>query len=123
MKRRKRKSIRIDNSEQDQIQLPSNFKKDCQLIQYNEAEYTNPSVDKVEDLVFYTIKDKVSWLNIYGFQYHNSIRQIIKQNNIDEFIAYLTVEVNHRNKAIELPDCFFFSVKSLYLKPNSPDLN
>lgn len=121
MKRRKRKSVRIN--EPEDAPVLSDFTKDCQLIQYNEEEYLNQPVADVEELIFSNIADKVSWLNIYGFQYHSKIRKIIRQNHLDEFISYLTAESNHRNKAIELPDCFFFSVKSLYYKSNISDLN
>lgn len=121
MKRRKRKSVKIDHSNGEQNQL--NLSKDFQLIQYNESDFSVTAVENIEDLIFAKQTDQVVWLNIYGFQYHAAVRKIIKQNNIDEFIAYLTSEVNHRNKAIELPNCFFFTVKSLYYNTNNTDLN
>lgn len=83
---------------------------------YNQANYRVIDVEDLAPLQFKNYPDEVFWLNIYGLQHQQAIRQIVTQNKLDEFILNLTAEGNHRNKVIELENCFFFSLKAPVVK-------
>lgn len=112
MKRKNRKTVHLFKNKLED--LSSDFYSNCSLIEYNENTHKNSSFKTIEDIGFAS-NDLFSWLNIYGFNYPEAIKQIVKQNQIDEFVINITTESNHRNKAVELNDGFAFTLKSLFL--------
>ncbi len=84
----------------------------CDLWHYNKQVWSKETVKEVDPIIFSEYAPQVVWLNVYGLEEQKAIRQIVTQNSLDEFILNLTVESNHRNKIIELSNCFFFSLKA-----------
>mgnify|MGYP000291458364 CR=1 FL=1 len=112
MKRKSRRKVNpFDNIEEVKLE---EFLGNCSLIEYNSENSQNPSLQVKEDFKLTESDSKISWLNIYGLNYINSFKQIIAVNRLDEFLGYLILENNHRNKVIELSDSFFLSLKSPY---------
>lgn len=58
----------------------------------------------------------VTWVNSYGLGETELFAEIIKHNNLDEFIRRLINENTHRNKTIELEDNIFLAINTIHLK-------
>lgn len=82
----------------------------CHWMRYNEQEVSEDVVTAANKVVWDTTK--IHWLNLYGFEFNQGIRTIVEQNSLDEFIVLLTVDQEHRNKAIELKQGVLFTIKS-----------
>jgi magnesium transporter len=94
----------------------------CNLWHYNKQTWNKETVSDVAPLVFSNYTPQVVWLNVYGLTEQQAIRQIVTQNRLDEFILNLTAESDHRNKIIELSNCFFFSLKAPVVRQAEDDL-
>lgn len=119
MKRKNRKTVHLFKNSNEAI--AKDFFSNCSLIEYNSEFHGQKKFKKIEAIIFEQ-KQQVSWLNIYGFQYSQAIKQIVQQNNIDEFLINLTTETNHRNKVIELTNCFFLTLKSPFYEEENPEV-
>ncbi len=91
-----------------------NFLSNCTLTEYSKDVHKNIQANELDRIVLNKDHSQISWLNIYGFQHTDAVRKIISLNNMDEFLVNLIQENNHRNKVIELNDCFFLTLKSPY---------
>jgi magnesium transporter len=95
--------------------MADNFLKDTSLITYspdkfNQTKYSSISEISLTDSIIGS--GPILWLNIYGFNYPDQIKNIIRANGLDEFLCNLIFEENHNNKVIELEKCFFISLKA-----------
>jgi magnesium transporter len=111
MKRKRRKTVQL-LSKSNKADAPAFAEGNCSLWYYNKESYSRTDIRTVAPIIFSNYPEQVVWLNVYGWQDQEAIRQIVSQNNLDEFILNLTAESNHRNKIIELSNCFFFSLKA-----------
>lgn len=111
MKRKRRKTVHLIPKASKVGEVV--FSEDvCSLWHYNKQTWSKEDITHVEHVVFADYEMQVVWLNVYGLSEQKAIRQIVSQNRLDEFILNLTAESNHRNKTIELSNCFFFSLKA-----------
>lgn len=119
----KRKTRRITNPYGDlkDFQI-EDFFSDCALIEYNEGNSEVKKFSSIEDIRITDSDNKVRWLNIYGFQYMGALKKIITQNGLDDFLCFLLLENNHRNKVIELSDSFFLTLKSPYFAKDDDEV-
>lgn len=90
------------------------FVSSCNIIQYSKENFATKQPKNLDELVLRSKNEDVTWLNIYGFQHMDAIVKIVTNNKLDEFLINLIKENNHRNKVIELSDCFFLTLKSPY---------
>lgn len=111
MKRKRRKTVHLlpKISKTEEVSFS---KEVCTIWHYNKQAWSKEDVVEVAPIIFAEYPQQVTWLNVYGLQEQKAIRQIVAQNRLDEFILNLTAESNHRNKIIELSNCFFFSLKA-----------
>lgn len=111
MKRKYRKTVHY---------LKASFPKDtsvtfpkgtASLWLYNQDQFEHHEIEDLSLVQFKGYPNQVIWFNVYGLE-HAAIPEVIAQNHLDEFLINLTKEDNHRNKVIELDNCFFFSLKT-----------
>jgi magnesium transporter len=88
--------------------------ENCSLIQYSIETFSEKNKPALHEIIFSHQNKVISWFNIYGFQHLEEVKKIVAQNKIDDFVINLTLEHNHRNKAIELSNCYFFTIKAIY---------
>lgn len=120
MKRKTRRKVNPYGDLKD-FQIEEFF-SDCSLTQYNERDFEVKKFSSIEDIRMNTSDNKIKWLNIYGFQYMGAVKKIIAQNGLDEFLSFLVLENNHRNKVIELSDSFFLTLKSPYFAKDDEEV-
>lgn len=118
MKRKHRKTVQL-LAKSNQTDAPAFAEGNCSLWCYDKEKYSRENILTVDPIVFSKYPQQVIWLNVYGWQDQQAIRQIVSQNKLDEFILNLTAESNHRNKIIELSNCFFFSLKAPIVQNNT----
>ena len=111
MKRPKRRKVRLPLVKAEQGPAPQFPAGTATLWQYHTAGYQQQAVTDPKKAGLHGDPTMVSWFNVYGLE-HAAIRTVIQHHQLDEFLLALTAEVNHRNKVIELADCFFFSLKA-----------
>lgn len=95
------------------------FLANSSLINYSKESYNLLKGEDLKEISITKDTSVISWLNIYGFQHSQAVRKIIADNNMDEFLINLVIDNNHRNKVIELDDCFFLTLKSPYYSSES----
>lgn len=110
MKRKNRKTVNYlaVPPNQQTVVFP---KGTASLWLYNKDQYKQQDIEGLSLIQFKGYPDEVTWFNVYGLQ-HPAIQQVVAQNGLDEFLLNLMTEGNHRNKVIELDECFFFSLKA-----------
>lgn len=97
------------------------FLENTTLIQYNENEYQKSSYDTVEDVLFTQKDGFIRWVNTYGIEHQDQLRQIIIQNNLDDFLLKLIKDDEQSNKVIELEELLFVSIRVLKTENDSLD--
>lgn len=109
MKRKGRKVINIlDSVTHGEL---GDFLSSCSLIIYNKAQSTRVVPTSIQEIIL-SGKDTICWFNLYGFQYGKYIKQVVALNKLDDFLVGLTLETNHRTKAIQLTESFFFTLRA-----------
>ncbi|MFK7798567.1 MAG: magnesium and cobalt transport protein CorA [Aureispira sp.] len=121
MKRKRRKTIPL-LAKNNKVDAPVFSEGTCSLWYYNNESYSREEILTVAPIIFSNYPQQITWLNVYGWQDQQAIRQIVNQNQLDEFILNLMAESNHRNKIIELSNCFFFSLKAPVVQKDTTTL-
>ena len=120
MRRKSRRKVNpFDDLKESQV---NEFLEDCSLIQYDQSQSERHSFHKIEDIRITDASDKINWLNVYGFQYTNEVKNIISQNGLDEFLCFLILDNNHRNKVIELSNNVFLTLRSPYYEEDNEEV-
>lgn len=90
----------------------SDFLKNSTLIKYNYKEFEKQHYSTTKQIKLVDDDSCIKWLNTYGNNYLESFKEVIAQNNLDNFLVKLLTE-NHYNKVIELDNVFFVAIKIL----------
>jgi len=90
-------------------------------IRYNRNEVEKIHSAEGSDIIFQQKPSSADnhWLNCYGLGNLEQIKEIFKNNGLDEFLLKLLQTTSHRNKIIELNDCFFLSTKVMAVERES----
>lgn len=91
----------------------SNFLEESKLIQYSEKEYFTHLYTNVSNIKINQKDNTIKWLNTYGIGYSSDFKEIIIQNNLDDFLIKLFSDKEHSNKVIELDNALFIATKIL----------
>ncbi len=89
------------------------FLENTSLISYNSKEYSRISFQSLEEIQISPTADKVHWINTYGMGYREIVKNLIRNNKLDDFLLKLINDDEHRNKVIELDNVVFFAVQVL----------
>lgn len=102
------------NTQKQEKELYKKFLRDTTLIEYTADEYESHEMTDISEINISEKTPQIQWLNTYTFNYSSYIKKVIHQNKLDEFLLNLTTDDDHRNKVIELDNCFFLTVKILH---------
>ncbi len=83
------------------------------VIDYSADNYSESTVDKVEDCYSFKDTNSVSWINIDGLHDINSIDAIGQHFNLHRLLLEDVLNTNHRPKIEEFDNCLFVSLKML----------
>jgi len=84
------------------------------LIEYSLDNSNRKTFKNIKEIEISDNDSSVQWFNVYGLKHHEPIKNVIQQNNLDEFLINLIVDDDHRNKVIELDNCLFLTIKTLH---------
>lgn len=101
--------------------MQKTFLENTTLIQYNENFYQKSSYEQLEDITLTQKDGFIRWINTYGMECQDELRQVIIQNNLDDFLLKLIKDDEQSNKVIELEDMLFVSIRVLKTENNSLD--
>ncbi len=89
------------------------FLQHTTLIQYSPKQVAKAQYNDIAAYQFDPQSDKVYWLNTYGLNEFEAMRQIIDQNDFDDFLIKLFKDSGHANKVIELDNVLFIALQVL----------
>ncbi|WP_291728045.1 magnesium and cobalt transport protein CorA [Bernardetia sp.] len=101
--------------------MEKEFLQNTTLIQYNQNEYLKRNYDKIEDIDVSNTDGSVRWLNTYGMDDQEELKQVILQNNLDDFLLKLIKDEEQSNKVIELENLLFVSIRVLKTQNDNLD--
>lgn len=68
---------------------------------------------ELKDINLSQEKDEIKWLNTYGMKYRDVMKEVVKQNKLDDFVMKLLMDAEHPNKVIEMENMLFVSLRVL----------
>lgn len=89
------------------------FISNTSWIAYNEHKHERGTYEKIEDINALNDPNEVRWVNTYGTEFREEVKQVVNQNNLDSFLCKLMVDATHPNKVLELDDILFVAVSVL----------
>lgn len=96
------------------IQEQEQFLQHTSLINYSSQNYERREFKDLKDIqILPETNDQVNWINTYGIHYRDTIKAVINQNGLDDFLLKLINDEEHTNKVIELDKVVFFAVRVL----------
>ncbi len=99
--------------------MDKQFLEQTTLISYAPDTYSKDTFNDINDIVLSKTPDGVQWLNTYGLHFQSSIKKVIKNNELDDFLLKLITDSEHPNKVITLDDSLFVGVKVLKTESTS----
>jgi len=87
--------------------------KNTTLIAYSSSQVSIVPCDDITKLNFESEGEEVYWLNTYGLSEVDEMRQVVIQNQFDDFLIKLLQDQEHANKVIELDNVLFIALKVL----------
>ena len=93
--------------------MKKEFLQHTTLIKYSQTEQSKRNYDKIEDINLNEKDGSVRWLNTYGMESQDELKQVIVQNNLDDFLLKLIKDDEQSNKVIELENLLFVSIRVL----------
>tara|TARA_R110001592_G_scaffold363155_1_gene680782 strand:+ start:54540 stop:55589 length:1050 start_codon:yes stop_codon:yes gene_type:complete len=108
------RSIFLSSLSMDMKKEQQEFLENTSLISYSNKDFSRTKFKSLEDiLISPSTTDSVHWFNTYGMHYRETIKMVIRTNNLDDFLLKLINDQEHRNKVIELDNVVFFAVQVL----------
>jgi len=101
--------------------MSEKFLHNTTLIAYSSSQVSKLPCDDITMLNFETQGDEVFWLNTYGLNELDEMKQVVIQNQFDDFLLRLLQDDEHANKVIELDNVLFIALK--VLKTDDQNLN
>ena len=83
------------------------------LIDFDESEIEEKSIKKTSEIISYSKKESVTWLNIDGLHDLEILKEIGEKFDLNNFILADILETNSRPKIHEYENWIFISVKIL----------
>lgn len=94
------------------MSLEKNIPANISLITYNADTYRLLNELDEKDYLINSKDTDIKWLNFFEIKDHQKFKQIIKQNQLDDFLEKLIVD-EHSNKVIELDKLLFVGINIL----------
>ncbi len=93
--------------------MSEKFLQNTTLIAYSSSQVSKLPCDDITKLNFEIQSDEVFWLNTYGLSELDEMKQVVLQNQFDDFLIKLLQDDDHANKVIELDNVLFIALKVL----------
>jgi magnesium transporter len=93
--------------------MENEFLSNTSIISYSDKNYAKTSFSEINEVDLTKHSRSVKWVNTYGIKFHESFREVIYQNKLDDFLIKLLSEEEHPNKVIVLDHLLFISIRVL----------
>lgn len=93
--------------------MSEKFLQNTTLIAYSSSQVSKLPCDDITKLNFEIQSDEVFWLNTYVLSELDEMKQVVLQNQFDDFLIKLLQDDDHANKVIELDNVLFIALKVL----------
>ena len=101
--------------------MENEFLDNTSLISYNVNNYEKTTFSSVSEINFLKNTSTTKWLNTYGLQFQNTYKQIVNQNELDDFLIKLLSDIEHPNKVILLENLLFVTIRVLKTESHKLD--
>lgn len=89
------------------------------IIDFDQREMEEVTLNKVNDVLKYQNKDSVTWFNVDGIDNQNVMREIAKVFQLDKVILSDVMNTGSRPKLEEHSNCIFLSIKMIQVDKES----
>lgn len=101
--------------------MSEKFLAETTQISYSQSESEKNTFKSIDEITFNDEQGKVKWLNTYGLMHRESFKEIVHQNDLDDFLIKLLNDDDHPNKVIDLENALFVSMRVLKTEKNTLD--
>lgn len=96
--------------------MNSNFLKHTSLIEYSSTQFAKSTFDSIDKIKLSDNEQTIRWINTYGLMYKDEFKQVVREENLDDFLLKLLTDIEHPNKVLELDDILFVSTRVLKIE-------
>ncbi|MFV0483516.1 MAG: CorA family divalent cation transporter [Bacteroidales bacterium] len=96
--------------------MNSNFLKHTSLIEYSSTQFAKSTFDSIDKIKLSDNEQTIRWINTYGLMYKDEFKQVVREENLDDFLLKLLTDSEHPNKVLELDDILFVSTRVLKIE-------
>lgn len=93
--------------------METEFLNTTTIIRYSKKEYNKTTFSSISEIIFDKDLNTTEWLNTYGNKFYDESKQIIIQNNLDDFLIKLLRDEEHPNKVILLENLILVTIRVL----------
>ncbi|MFY9241878.1 MAG: magnesium and cobalt transport protein CorA [Polaribacter sp.] len=93
--------------------MENEFLENTTVIKYSNKNYEKTKFLSLADVDLSADVNGTKWVNTYGLDYQEDFKNVILQNNLDDFLIKLLMEEEHATKVIILDDLLFVTIKVL----------
>ncbi|MGJ8745274.1 CorA family divalent cation transporter [Polaribacter sp.] len=101
--------------------MENDFLDNTSIISYSAKTYKKTTYNVMSEIVFQENNSTINWLNTYGIYFHDAYKQVILQNNLDDFLIKLLGDEDHPNKVILLDNLLFVTTRVLITESQKLD--
>lgn len=93
--------------------MNTDFLKHTSLIEYSPTQFARSTFDSIDKIKLSDNEQSIKWVNTYGLMYKDEFKQVVRKENLDDFLLKLLGDDEHPNKVLELDDILFVSTRVL----------
>lgn len=93
--------------------MAKDFLSNTSIIEYSDKNYEKNTFSLVSDINLTEKNGQVKWLNTYGINFKEEFKEIVSQNDLDDFLIKLLMDEDHPNKVIILEKLLFVTIRVL----------
>ena len=75
--------------------METEFEKNTWVINYSPENYNSHQFSLQDDIILSKGDKSITWVNTYGLEYMDEFRQMVLENNLDDFLLRLLL--NQKN--------------------------
>jgi len=98
--------------------MEKKFLENTSLVKYSHYNYEKTNFLSVSEIKLQDDNGHVNWVNTYGLEYDDIFKEIIIDNDLDDFLIKLMMDADHPSKVLELNNLLFVTTQVLKTETN-----
>lgn len=101
--------------------MSEDFIKQTTLIRYSIDHHEKVKFNNISEIDLIDLSSTVNWLNTYGINFKEEMKNIIRKNKLDNFLIKLIHDNEHPNKVVQLHKVLFVAIRVLKTEKSAFD--